>query len=437
MKCFLKKYLLYLLRQIITSDLNEPYTTIKMNTESENVCVTSRERKYNHVLRKRHIKLNSIYKFYRRKNKTDRLLITANSIIIMSKPYQQDEEQECDINAECTKRISMRRARRKPSHRPKSEQTIFDFDTTNVQFVKDEALVEPVAIEMETIMEKAEKLLGSKQDYPFAFTDGKCDTFGTFDGHGRSDLYIDEVRKLKLPEHFAKENPFDSIEKEISASIFAQAGSNIYQRARLSNQYKNSGSTMTFCRTRVEGKKVHINTAFVGDSPFYVFINGILQEQIPLHKPSNKEEVQHMIAKGYIDYIKPNSSGFKLLSDTEVAREPGKYASFSGEILLGMTRAMGHETLTSKEPTERTYTADETDEIKVIVVSDGVSDMLNLDFPGDLEKLRNSVSAQEVVDFAERRWKQNWTLEGSVITFPDNGMDDISCAFWHRRPVRK
>jgi hypothetical protein len=63
--------------------------------------------------------------------------------------------------------------------------------------------------------------------------------------------------------------------------------------------------------------------------------------------------------------------------------------------------------------------------------------MLNLDFPGDLEKLSNCVSAQEVVDFAERRWKQNWTLEGSVITFPDNGMDDISCAFWHRRPVKK
>ena len=72
------------------------------------------------------------------------------------------------------------------------------------------------------------------------------------------------------------------------------------------------------------------------------------------------------------------------------------------------------------------------DEVKLVMFSDGVGDVLAMET--DIEKLK-IYSAEEIVDLAEKRWKQVWNYNGKKIKFPSNGYDDCCCAIWYNKKM--
>jgi hypothetical protein len=139
-----------------------------------------------------------------------------------------------------------------------------------------------------------------------------------------------------------------------------------------------------------------------------------------------------MKAKGYITGIENDPTGFKVVSENQIASEPGKYAILKkgNGSKLACTRSLGHYGITCTEAESATIIAKMTDDVKVIVCSDGVGDMMHMDC--DLEKFK-SFSAEELVDFAESRWKQTWNYHGTKTKFPADGYDDCCAAIWWQK----
>ena len=99
-----------------------------------------------------------------------------------------------------------------------------------------------------------------------------------------------------------------------------------------------------------------------------------------------------------------------------------------------MTRSLGHN-FTDIEPQKHFIECSTDDEVKVIIISDGIGDMLCMD--SDIEIL-NKYSAEELVNFAEARWKQEWywnETSNTKIKFPINGYDDCSCSVWWHKKI--
>ena len=67
---------------------------------------------------------------------------------------------------------------------------------------------------------------------------------------------------------------------------------------------------------------------------------------------------------------------------------------------------------------ERIEQVAETDKIRIIKNSET-----------DIEKIKTS-SAEEIVELAENRWKQEWNYNGKKTRFLLNGYDDCCCAIW-------
>jgi hypothetical protein len=95
---------------------------------------------------------------------------------------------------------------------------------------------------------------------------------------------------------------------------------------------------------------------------------------------------------------------------------------------LACTRSLGHNRITGIETQKVVIDCSIEDEIKVIISSDGVGDMLNLNY--DMERLK-TFNAYEIVKFAEQRWKQPWIYGTTQIEM--DKYDDCSCCVWWQK----
>jgi hypothetical protein len=109
---------------------------------------------------------------------------------------------------------------------------------------------------------------------------------------------------------------------------------------------------------------------------------------------------------------------------------------------LAVTRSLGHNRITYNQPEKHTIECSLDDKIKVLLFSDGVGDVIEPTIPGDLELLK-TLSAEKIVDVAEKRWKQEWiyvTLDISdnyyirKTQFDKDGYDDCCCVSWNYKP---
>ena len=98
-----------------------------------------------------------------------------------------------------------------------------------------------------------------------------------------------------------------------------------------------------------------------------------------------------------------------------------------------MTRSLGHHRITGIQTQKHFIECSTDDEIKIVMFSDGVGDVLNMDL--DIEKLKY-FSAEEIVDLAEKRWKQVWNYNGKNLKFPSNGYDDCCCSVWQNKKYK-
>lgn len=103
--------------------------------------------------------------------------------------------------------------------------------------------------------------------------------------------------------------------------------------------------------------------------------------------------------------------------------EENRVNKFDGFYLVP-TASLGHHGKTGLPDISDMYceiSYNPSDKIKIILASDGLWDMLNMEF--DLYYLL-SKNAEELCTFAEMRWKQEWIYFDGKTKFP--GYDDIS-----------
>lgn len=318
-----------------------------------------------------------------------------------------------------------------------------------------EFTIEPI---MSVISECAERQICLNQDVCALFTideeegmikevgDLPVDVIAIFDTHGH-DFFVNMIREENLHEHFSKKNPAESIQQAIDIKINKKKEqhnnvpyiSGTSYRKYIKNKITDanircSGSTLSFAKIyrNTITKKVKIITEWLGDSPIFIFINNELVFQSEIHHASNESEVMLLLEKGIIEKIETSANGFRVLSEDTITRYPGKYIIFTTGEILAITRSLGHARITSIELQKHIIECTTEDEVKVVIFSDGVGDMLNLDI--DLEKIK-TYSAEEIVDFAEKRWKKVWNYGSTKTTFPSNGYDDCSCAIWCQQKI--
>lgn len=221
-----------------------------------------------------------------------------------------------------------------------------------------------------------------------------------YDGHGTNRV-IDQLRHLNMNLYVNDENPLESI------ALNGVKGDTYM-----------SGATACMYR-RIENEIELFN---MGDSGISVFVNGKLAAQTTKHSFLIPDEIER--TKLLVRAILPTKGPFPV-SDVRVEEQLSPTGLFiTGEKLVP-SRSIGHNNMTGHVAERIALTVDPTDHVRVVMGSDGLLDMLV-----PLQK----GTALELVDEAERRWRQQWEY-----TFLHNGkmhdcktnygnvIDDISC----------
>ena len=313
---------------------------------------------------------------------------------------------------------------------------------------------------MSITSECSERQLGSKQDIARVFTleqnesiqeegDQPIDVILVMDGHGHN-VSLDVIKEENLCEHFAKLEPAESLQQALDIKIpIKQAEKNKVKMSALDKQsfadfYRNkitnddvnsSGETLSFAKIyrNTITKKIKIFLEWLGDSPIIAFVNNELVFQSETHHASNETEIKRLIEKQLVLRVENADGGFKVLGENTIQKNSGKYVVFNNGVSLALTRSLGHHRITGIQTQKHFIECSTDDEIKIVMFSDGVGDVLNMDL--DIEKLKY-FSAEEIVDLAEKRWKQVWNYNGKNLKFPSNGYDDCCCSVWQNKKYK-
>ena len=314
------------------------------------------------------------------------------------------------------------------------------------------------ASEVEKIMtmkliETSIEQLCSKQDIVAAFSideeddNEAMDVILAMDGHGHN-VAVDVLKNIQdLPEHFRKADPAESLQQVIDVEVEKKkaesdalkyvSGTSYrdYMKSKIADKdIRSSGATLSFAKIKrnVLTKHVKILLEWLGDSPIIVFINGELVFESEIHHTSNQSEIKRLQDKGVLKCVEKGGGGFTLLNENTIVSTPGEYVVFNNNTQLAVTRSIGHERITGIETQKHTIECSTEDDVKILIYSDGVGDMLYMDT--DLEKLQH-YSASELVDLAKTRWQQVWNYGSKTTKFSSNGYDDCCCAMWWQKKI--
>lgn len=255
------------------------------------------------------------------------------------------------------------------------------------------------------------------------------------DGHGHN-FFMDEFRKLDLPSHFLNENPIESIQNIIDQQ---QRNNNIsYEIAA------KSGSTISFVTVKKNLKKgiYRVHCEWLGDSPIYIYKNRNLVFQSEIHRASKIGELEQLrkmdVLSGKQETV--NMTTFQIVDKNTIEDVLKLYICLRGNYCLECTRSLGHKRLVRLDP--QIYDCDFLikDSIRIVLCTDGVSDIVNLQKIKEDSDLFANASASEIVKYAENRWNQEWNIKiwdkntksykMSIEKFDSNERDDCACITW-------
>lgn len=258
-------------------------------------------------------------------------------------------------------------------------------------------------VELSTAVEKNQK----GQDFPILGTTASGKKFiGVFDGHG-SDAVIFAIRNMHrdgiLDSMMDQENPVQLIQKKLIDDDVCKKNDSF--------KAKMSGSTMT--GAILEGNTLKIVNC--GDSRTFVFRNGTLEFATVEHFAGNLAE------REISPYKFLSAVNFKTVSETELEQTPADYVivtdSENKSYHLALTRALGHNGLVNPVPDIHTLILDPTDEIVVVSMSDGGTDMLICDEENQ-DNIREEdirmiyeLSSEDLKNKIQERWGQTWRVK--------------------------
>ena len=270
----------------------------------------------------------------------------------------------------------------------------------------------------------AENQLYNKQDFSCSYrqlvdTRGKkFDGLFIADGHG-DDTIIDEIKEYyatnKLEQFIRSEDPMFMLNYNLK-KIYGDI---------------NSGSTAIF--VKIFDNVIQIWS--VGDSRVAICINNEMKYINCPHNTLNPLEMQRLNGKIKINSIK-NVAIIK--SKTSVINKPEIYIQFN-TLVLSMTQSLGHYGLTGYAPEKYEYMYNSSDKVDVIAGSDGFWDQIILSGEDSHDDLLDlcTMSAIQLVNKAETRWKQPWDCiwSSSEFSFIKKGLkyetyDDICVGLW-------
>jgi len=280
-------------------------------------------------------------------------------------------------------------------------------------------------------IENAEKQLYKRQDYTTRCISTDPESGAPVicailcDGHG-SDKVIDLVRHV-APQAAFSQNPCNELQRIVCETLV------------LGNE--KSGCTALF--TKVLNNELFVQS--VGDSTVIILKDGVPIWQNASHKWSNPTERDRLKDINHGFYAE-NTQNIKLISSDTMCYTYSTYVKLRNNplIRLATTQAIGHDNIYGISPSEIKITLEPQCNYRVIGFSDGVGDMLVWENNEEMEAIYR-MSAQEIADFAEARWHQDWhsmtigiPASRSATTFrytePDQ-MDDVSCFVMKIDPI--
>jgi len=240
---------------------------------------------------------------------------------------------------------------------------------------------------------------GSGQDFSQVGNVGDVYWGIVCDGHG-SDRCIQQIRNMDMNEIAVAPNPILAMFEKIYGDTYR------------------SGSTVCFVRR--QGNKIEIFNA--GDSSAVLYVNGVMVTKTTSHTFLNPKEVER--TKSFIRRIKDTKAPFPV-SDDRVEDIPSPTGVFINGEELVPSMALGHNNITGLEPEYIEWNVCDFDVVRIVIMSDGVSDMLVNTVTG---------TSHEIVDLAHSRWTQKWKYkymhagrEYDGLTSYEGGIDDMSC----------
>jgi serine/threonine protein phosphatase PrpC len=259
-----------------------------------------------------------------------------------------------------------------------------------------------------------------------------CDWLALFDGHG-DNTFVNMITRIIenniLHDIIAEDDPIDEFVKNMKKIPL----------------YNLSGSTGIFVKICDNNE---ITCWSVGDSQVAIFVNG---QQVYISCPHNmknpleQERLAEKIKTGRVIIEKHPDLVPECNTKTTMITRPAVYIKHSYRVRLAMSQAFGNDWATDIVPEIFTYKFNPEDDVRVVAGSDGYWDHHLFDGPDAAEDLKDitTLSAEQLVDKMEQRWKQDWKyywdpndLSKFEIVNYDGQYDDISLAIWStRQPI--
>lgn len=245
-------------------------------------------------------------------------------------------------------------------------------------------------------MDSLARQTGSGQDYAAHGTIDNIHYAFVFDGHGTNKC-IEVIRTIPHKAFVKSPHPVEVIADLLDAKH---------------DDYYRSGSTFTFAR--IIDNKIEIYNC--GDSRTVFYLNGELKYQTPDHTFKNPDEV--LRTKQYVDFIRDEKAPFPI-SETHVEHVSSPVGHFrTGEAIVP-SQSLGHNNMTGLAPSYYTCEFNPlVDKVRIVCGSDGFWDMLPDASTG---------TALQLVDLAEKRWRQQWNFQGQMTNYGGH-IDDIAVA---------
>jgi serine/threonine protein phosphatase PrpC len=257
-----------------------------------------------------------------------------------------------------------------------------------------------------------------------------------FDGHGNN-TFNDMLKLINLREVADAKDSLSEVLKQIT---------------EMNTRTYNSGAT--YYEAKLYSNRVE--TCTVGDSQVAVFIDKKLVYISTPHNMKNPAEVERLKSRiesgGLCAKLEDRQVPAIFSKDTLKFRD-AEYVYFENGEKIAVSQSLGHNNITGIVPEKHTVFFELGQEVAVVGGSDGLWDMINLcgpDVEDDLLALA-TMSACEIADIAENRWKQDWNIhwtssKGELQVFvdsftnkerspknPESGYDDVSVCKIHKK----
>ena len=273
-------------------------------------------------------------------------------------------------------------------------------------------------------------------DYSSPDTDTHTYWITALDGHGNNQA-PNKIRSAPLGEFMQKPISWSHLQTFINSDPTTDGQTKL-----------KSGSTMVYAKAEISPTGIEVTITNIGDSTAVVFLNDELIFVTTPQDYENGVEMARIIKENRVNIQMPlvkQDSNFEVLSPTTLRTIEGTYIEFvspQGGQTLSMSQSLGHCGITGLKPDVTVFNFQRTDRIKVVLFSDGVSDVLPLIGAVAASTIPFMATPTTLLDEAERRWKQEWNVHSGTdlrkiyqTKFPKNGYDDCCCAMMTIQPV--